>query len=91
MQLAGGGRYRGIAATMRGAIDDHATGTADAFTTVRVEGHRLVTGHGQLLIQLIEHLKEAHILRDIVDLVLDHPALLGATRLAPDLKCQFHL
>ncbi len=76
---------------MRSAIDDHAAHAADALATVRVESHGLFTGGGQLLIQLVKHLEETRVLRNVVDLVLDKLALLRATRLAPDLQCEFHL
>ena len=53
--------------------------------------HHAKSGGGQLLIQLVKHLEETRVLRNVVDLVLDHLALLGTTSLAPDVECQFHL
>lgn len=76
---------------MGGAIDDHATHSADAFTTIGIERHGLLALMGQLLVELIKHLEERGVAADSIDLIGLDGAVVGTLGLTPDIQCQLHL
>jgi hypothetical protein len=86
VQLAGRGDLRAVRLT----VDHQATHAADALATVAVERDRLLAGLVQLLVQDIEHLQEAHVLADALELVAVHRALVGSGCLTPDVEGEVH-
>lgn len=62
VELAGGG---GFLRAVRGAIDGHGAGTADAFTAVVIKGYGLLTFLDEALVDDIHHLKEGGVVRDL--------------------------
>ena len=86
MQLTGGG----LLGAVRLAGNHQAAHAADALTTVAVEGDRLLTLGVEPLIEDVEHLQEAHVGANVLDLVGDQRTLVAGAGLAPDLQCQVH-
>ena len=93
MKLTGGG---GFLRSVRGAIDDHAAGSANALSAVVVERDRLLAVPDEALVEDVEHLQERHVGRHLVQLVADHLAVLlevllrALLGLAPDVEGDLH-
>jgi hypothetical protein len=75
---------------VRHAVDHHAAHAADAFAAVVVEGHRVVAVEDELLVEDVEHLQEARVRGDVLDVVADHPAGVGGSLLAPHAHLDVH-
>jgi hypothetical protein len=76
--------------TMWSAVDDHATGTAYAFSAIVIKCHGLFAASNQRFIQYVEHLKEAHVFAYAIKVVgLEHALNVGSG-LAPDMQSQVH-
>ena len=83
VELAGGDA---VVVAVGTAVDVEAAHAADALAAVVVEAHRVryLVAH-QLLVQLVEHLKERALVRDVVYLVGLEFAFGAGVLLAPDM------
>jgi hypothetical protein len=72
------------------SIDHKPARSADSFTAVMIEGDRIVTSGDQVLVENVEHFQERHVGIHFCPFVLDHPAILIRTSLAPDVESEPH-
>ena len=91
MELTGGDSLYGSVGM---TVDVEGAHAADTFAAVAVKHHRLLSFLHELLIEHVEHFKEAASGGDIVEVVVYETALLFGASLAPDLEvyayCMFH-
>jgi glutamate synthase domain-containing protein 2 len=87
VQLA---RGRARPGPVRAAVDHQSAGSADPLAAGALQRDRLLAPLGELLVQQVQHLEEAHVLVDAVHLVRLEPAGGLRGRLAPDPQRELH-
>ncbi len=86
VELAGGRAGKGAVGF---AVDDHATGAADAFAAIVVEGDGVFFLSYEAFVEDVEHFEEGHVLVGI-DFVGFEVSFILCVFLSPDFECQFH-
>jgi hypothetical protein len=72
------------------AIDDQRAGSADAFTTVMVEGDRFLSLESQVFIHHIQHLQKGHVGIELRGFIGLESAGIRGVLLSPDFESDFH-
>jgi hypothetical protein len=88
VELAG---RRALIGAVRLAVDHHRAAAADALATIVIEGDRLLSAKGELLVDDIHHLEERCLGADVRRLVLDHFPRRARAGLPPDAQGDVHL
>src|SRR5262249_29647624 len=81
---------RGRLGTVSYPVNHESAHTADSFTAVVIEGHRLFALRSKLFVEDGEHLQERHMRVHIRMLVSDHLADVVRAFLPPNVESQFH-
>ena len=68
---------------MRNAIDDHATGTTNAFSAIVIKCDGIIAIKNDLFIQQVKHLQKGGIRADIIQLIVYKLACCICIGLAP--------
>ncbi len=91
MELAGGDTLHGAVGM---TVDIERAHTADTFAAVVVEHDGFFALLYELLVEHVEHLKEARACRNVVERVVDELSFLFGTTLTPNFQfyadCMFH-
>src|SRR5690606_8404298 len=77
--------------TMRTAVNEHGTGTANPFTAIVIKRNGFLALVDKLFIQHIKHLQKRHIGRNAVNLMRLESSFRFPVFLTPDFQGQLHI